>query len=103
MFAANNSAGRDLKVLTYDRPSSRRRSIASAEAQSLEIHESLVSGTCFSGLCNRTHVNDRALEQEQEPSSRWRTLLCSQEAQAVRVAHDNGFRCPVTNPDNNYG
>ena len=26
-----------------------------------------------------------------------------QEAQAVRVAHDNGFRCPVTNPDNNYG
>ena len=40
MFAANNSAGRDLKVLTYDRPSSRRRSIASAEAQSLEIHES---------------------------------------------------------------
>ena len=69
MFAANNSAGRDLKVLTYDRPSSRRRSIASAEAQSLEIRGSLVSGTCFSGLCNRTHVNDRVLEQEQEPSS----------------------------------
>ena len=75
MFAANNSAGRDLMVLTYDRPSSRRRSIASAEAESLEIHvyikasKRLVSGTCFSGLCNRTHVNDRALEQEQEPSS----------------------------------
>ena len=26
-----------------------------------------------------------------------------QEAQAVRIAHDNGFQCPVTNPDNNYG
>ena len=82
-------------------------------SQKLSLLQWVVHKNCFSGATERTAMivpwhDERTrtgafviLPADELLSAS--ANINRQEAQEVRVAHDNGFRCPVTNPDNNYG